>query len=211
MKVRFASLTAVAVVGTMFTAGCSIGSTPQRDAGAVSPPPSAVGKTLPYAGAPKVEHPLPESVLSAHPCDGALTPDQLRRILDQTPKGERDDWDALGAQCHWINSDAGAIVSVLYGTKAPDGLSAVYANTKPKSSVWLPLPPVRSFPAVAHSTYGPEGSKSFCQVSVGVSDQHTVNVSITLGQAKVGKVAPCEVAAQITDMVVANLMRTAGA
>ena len=61
----------------MFAAACLGDSTSSRNAGAMSPSPSAAGKTLPYAGAPKVEHPLPESVLSALPCDGALTPDQL--------------------------------------------------------------------------------------------------------------------------------------
>ncbi|WP_208865411.1 DUF3558 family protein [Amycolatopsis rubida] len=154
MKVRFA---AVAVAGTMFAAGCSGGSAPKRDVGVTSPPPSTAGRRLPYASAPTVEHPLPESVLSAHPCDGALTPDQPRRILAQTPQGEREDLDALGAQCRWTNSDAGAIVSVLYSTKTSDGLSAFYANTKPKSAVWQPLPPMRSLPAVGHSTFSSEG------------------------------------------------------
>lgn len=210
MKVRFASVAAVAAVGATFVTGCSGGSAPTSDTGATSPSPSAAGKTLPYAGAPKVENPLKESVLSGHLCDGALSPAQLRRILNQVPRGERDDMDALGAQCHWTNSDAGAIVSVSYSTKTSDGLSAVYANTKPRSAVWQPLPPIQGLPAVAHSTYSAEGSKSFCPVSAGVSDRNTVDVSITLGQAKVGKAEPCEVTAQITDMVVANLKVAAG-
>ncbi|MER6760561.1 DUF3558 domain-containing protein [Amycolatopsis sp. NPDC000673] len=204
-------MTTIAVVGATFVAGCSGSPTPAPDLGATRPSPPATGKPLPYAGAPKVGHPLPESVLSAHPCDSALTAEQVSGILAQTPQGEHDDIDALGAQCHWTNIDAGAIVTVLYGTKTSDGLSAVYANTKPRSTMWQPLPPVHGLPAVAHSTYSAEGSKSFCQVSVGVTDRRTVDVSITLGQAKVGRTAPCAVDAQITGMVVANLKQKAGA
>lgn len=93
--------------------------------------------------------------------------------------------DAVRGRAEGGDSTAG----VGTGGTTSDGLSAVYENTKPKSAAWQPLPPVRSLPAVAHLTYSPERPKSFCQVSVGVSDNHTVDVSITLGQAKVGKVA----------------------
>lgn len=206
MKVRFATLAAVAVAGTVFAAGCSGGSTPSKGMGAANPSPSVAGKTLPYAGAPKVEHPLPGSVLSAHPCDSALTPDQVGEALTQKLRGEHDDKPELGAQCHWTNSDVGAGVSVIYVTKVSDGLSAVYANTKPKSKVWRPLPPIQEHPAVAHSTYGAEGSKSFCQVSFGISDNYSVGVSVNLSPAKVGaQTDPCDAAARVADMVVTNL------
>ncbi|MFD2473063.1 DUF3558 domain-containing protein [Amycolatopsis silviterrae] len=212
MRARVFPWAAGAGAAIALVSACSGGSVPNPASSSAAAPssPSATGKTLPYAGAPKVESPLPDSVLSSHPCDGGLTPDQVGRILSQKPQGEHGDEAALGAQCHWTNSDAGAIVSVLYSTKTADGLSEVYANTKPKSTVWRPLPPVQGFPAVAHSTYSAGGSKSFCQVSVGVSDQHTVDVSITLGQAKVGKADPCDVTAQVADMVIANLKKKAG-
>ncbi|MGW7534615.1 DUF3558 domain-containing protein [Amycolatopsis sp. NPDC054798] len=212
MKVRFASVAAVAAVGATFVAGCSGGSVPTSDTGAMSPLPSAAGKTLPYAGAPKVEHPLPESVLSTHPCDSALTPDQVGEALSKIPRGEHDDKPELGAQCHWTNSDVGAGVSVIYVTKVSDGLSAVYANTKPQSTVWHPLSSMQGLPAVAHSTYSTEGSKSFCQVSVGISDKYTVGVSVNLSPAKVGsRQDPCSAAVQVAGMVITNLKRKSGA
>ncbi|MFE3173533.1 DUF3558 domain-containing protein [Amycolatopsis sp. NPDC059090] len=213
MRARFFPWVAGAGVATTLVAACAGGSAPSPPSSSAGVPssPSETGKTLPYAGAPKVESPLPDSVLSGHPCDGGLTPEQVGQILNQKPQGEHDDEAALGSQCHWTNSDAGAIVSVLYSTKTSDGLSAVYANTKPKSTVWRSLPAVQGFPAVAHSTYSTEGSKSFCQVSVGVNDRHTVDISITLGKAKVGNTDPCGVTAQVADMVVTNLKQKAGA
>ncbi|MFB9931069.1 DUF3558 domain-containing protein [Amycolatopsis halotolerans] len=214
MKAQFVAVAAGVVAAVACVSGCSGGSGSGGSPASVSAPvsPSGTGKTLPYAGAPKVENPLPDSVLSAHPCDSALTPDQVGAALTQKPRGEHDDKPELGAQCHWINSDVGAGVSVIYVTKVTDGLSAVYANTKPQSTVWRPLSPIQGLPAVAHSTYSTEGSKSFCQVSVGISDKYTVGVSVNLSPAKVGaQHDPCDAATQVAGMVVTNLKQKAGA
>ncbi|WP_406640961.1 DUF3558 domain-containing protein [Amycolatopsis sp. WGS_07] len=212
MKARFVLLAAVAAA--VVVSGCSGGSASGGSPGSASAPASSssAGKALPYAGAPKVENPLPDSVLSVHPCDSALTPEQVGKALTQRPLGEHDDKPELGAQCHWTNSEVGAGVSVIYVTKVLDGLSAVYANTKPQSTVWRPLPSVQGLPAVAHSTYSSEGSKSFCQVSVGISDKYTVGVSVNLSPAKVGEQKdPCKAAETVADMVVTNLKQKAGA
>ncbi|MGV9295919.1 DUF3558 domain-containing protein [Amycolatopsis sp. NPDC003676] len=212
MKVRFASLTAAAVAGVAFVAGCSGGSRSNPDLGATSPPSSAVEKTLPYAGAPKVEHPLPESVLSAHPCESALTPDQVGSLLGQKQQGAHKDDPSLGSECQWPNDETGALATVLYATNLSDGLSAVYANSKPQATVWRQLPLVQGFPSVAHSTFKQEAVlKSFCQVSVGISDQKTIDASVSLGDSRVGKKDPCDVAAIVADMVVTNLKQKAGA
>ncbi|WP_409466737.1 DUF3558 domain-containing protein [Amycolatopsis sp. GA6-003] len=197
---------AAAAAAAVFVAGCSSSSPSGLPAGQTS----AAGKALPYAGAPKVENPLPASVLSSHPCDSAFTPEQVGRILGKEEQGKHADNPALGAQCHWANSESGSALSVLYVTEVSDGLSAVYASSKPQSTVWRPLPNVRGLPAVAHSAYGPQGDKSFCQVSVGISDNHDVDVSVTLSPAKIGVVSPCDVTAQVSAMVVANLMQKAG-
>ncbi|GAA3561793.1 DUF3558 domain-containing protein [Amycolatopsis ultiminotia] len=210
MRTRFLSTFASTVTAVALVGGCSGGSTP--NATTPSAAPSQTGKALPYAGAPKVENPLPESVLSGHPCDGALTPDQLSQILTIQPQGEHADNPALGTECQWRNSEAGALATVLYATKVPDGLSALYAKTKPQSTVWRTLSPIQGFPAVAHSTYSNETSKAFCQVSVGISDQREIDVSLSLGEAKVNEGAdPCELTGRVADMVVTNLRQKAGA
>lgn len=213
MKVKSASFSAGIATAVVLVAGCSGGSTPSPPSVPSGTPASssAAGKTLPYAGAPKVQNPLPDSVLSAHPCDTAFTSGQVGEILGKEIQGKHADNAALGAQCNWVNSDSGSALTVLYVTKVSDGLSAVYANSKPQSTVWRPISSVQSFPAVAHSAYGPQGDKSFCQVSVGVSDQHDVDVSVTLSPSKVGTTNPCDVTTQISGMVVTNLKKKAGA
>lgn len=149
-------------------------------------------------------------MLAGDPCDGALTPAQLTEILNQQPPGKHNDDPSLGPACQWPNSETGALVTVAYTTKVTDGLSTLYANTKPKATVWRPLPLIQGFPAVAHSTFSQQGSKSFCQVSVGISDQTTVDVSVGLGETAVGKKDPCDVTTTVAGMVVTNLRQKAG-
>lgn len=212
MKLRFYSLAVGAMAAAVLVAGCSGGSTPSppSDSPGSSASPSATGKTLPYAGAPKVEKPLPGSVLSGHPCDGALTAAQINEIFRMQPPGVHTDIPALGPECKWLNEDTGALVQVLYTVKA-DGLSAVYANTKGLAKVWRPIPSVQGFPAVAHSTSSDQGKEDNCQVSVGITDEYTVDASVGLGQSRVGKQDPCDAATQVAGMVVTNLKQKAGA
>lgn len=146
MKLRNYSLAVGAMAAAVLVVGCSGGSTPNPpvDSSGPAASSSAAGKTLPYAGAPKVEKPLPESVLSGHPCDGALTAAQINEIFKTQPQGVHADIPALGSECKWLNEDTGAVVLVLYTTKA-DGLSAVYANTKGLAKVWRQLPLFKVF------------------------------------------------------------------
>ncbi|MGW7534617.1 DUF3558 domain-containing protein [Amycolatopsis sp. NPDC054798] len=207
------SVSVVSVATAVLLAGCSGGSTSSPTPGVTSAPASssATGKTLPYAGAPKVEHPMPDSVLSVHPCDGALTLEQVKTLLGKPVQGEHADNPAIGAECHWPNNDSGSLVTVIYSTEVADGLSASYANTRPQAPVWRPLSPIQGLPAVAASVYKLQATtKAFCQVIVGISDQKTVDVSVTLGDSKVGKKDPCDVAAIVADMVVTNLRQKAG-
>lgn len=97
-----------------------------------------------------------------------------------------------------------------YSTKQNDGLSAVYAGTKPQAKVWKVLPPIQGFPAVAHSTYSSDTPNDFCQVSVGISDELEFDASLVLSQSKVGQADPCELTARVADMVVTNLRQKAG-
>ncbi|GAA3554179.1 DUF3558 domain-containing protein [Amycolatopsis ultiminotia] len=189
-------------------AGCSGGST----AAPASTPqaPSSTAAALPHSGAPKVEHPLPSSVLSGQPCQEALTSGQLTEILGMVPQGKPDTLPGIGSKCDWSNLDSGAGVTIYYGTLTHQGLSAVYQNTKPQAKVWKELPPIQGFPAVAHSTFSSGTDTGFCAVTVGVSDELTVDASLTLSDAKQGKADPCELTARVADMVVTNLRQKAG-
>ena len=165
---------------------------------------------LPHSGAPKVEHPLPASVLSGAPCATALTSQQLTTILGIAPTGKPGS-DAVGTTCNWDNSDKNSHVTVSYDTLDHAGLSSVYENTKPQAIVWKPLPAIQGFPAVAHVTTSGGDPSYFCQVTIGIADDLAVDVSIGLGPAKKGKVDPCQVTAVAADMVVTNLRQKAGA
>ncbi|MEV0065816.1 DUF3558 domain-containing protein [Amycolatopsis sp. NPDC050768] len=185
-------------------AGCSSGN---AAAPTSIPAPSPSAASLPHDGAPKVEHPLPASVLSGDPCQDALTSDQLKQILGSAPQGKRDDNAALGRACNW---DADAGVGVGYDTQTHEGLSGVYANTKPQASVWHELKPIQGFPAAAHSSEKQGAAQEFCQVSVGIRDDLSFDASLYLSQANIGVADPCELAARVADMVVTNLRQKAG-
>ncbi|WP_329065594.1 DUF3558 domain-containing protein [Amycolatopsis sp. NBC_01480] len=196
----------VAVVAGV-AAGCSGG---PAAAPASTSPSSPTVAALPHSGAPKVEHPLPASVLSGDPCAEALTSTQLKDIIGIAPQGEHKDTAGLGPSCDWHNSDAGSLVTVSYSTEVQEGLSLVYQNTKPKSQVWRVLPPIQGFPAVAHLAIGADLQNQFCQVSVGITDELTFEATLILGNANRGKQDPCDLAPRVADMVVTNLRQKAG-
>jgi hypothetical protein len=202
-----------AITMSALVAGCSHsgGSTSPSSAPATVTSGTSISAALPHSGAPKVEQPLPASVLSGDPCAEALTSQQLTAILGVASPGKATS-DSVGTACDWSNSDKGSSVTVAYDTKDHTGLSGFYENTKPKATLWKPLPDIQGFPAVAHVTSSAGNSLSyFCQVSVGIADNLSIDVSIILGDAKKGTVDPCQVTAQSADMVVTNLRQKAGA
>ncbi|MGW7538867.1 DUF3558 domain-containing protein [Amycolatopsis sp. NPDC054798] len=197
----------VAVGAVVTAAGCSGGDVPAPPA---SSTPSAAAASLPYAGAPKVDRPLPSSVLSGDPCQNALTAGQLKEILGATDPPKSENLPATGPACRWDHPDSGAGLNVFYDIRTHQGLSSVYQNTKPKTTTWRPLPPIQGFPAVAYSIYPGGGVDDSCDVSVGIADDYTVDAALTLGQSKAGKADPCELTAKVAEMVVANLRQRAG-
>ncbi|WP_406640819.1 DUF3558 domain-containing protein [Amycolatopsis sp. WGS_07] len=193
----------LAAIGTA-AASCSGGNA--TPASSVPSPPAA----LPYAGAPKVEHPLPSSVLSGDPCRDPLTAGQLKEILGTTTPPKSEDIPATGPTCHWGNLDSGAGLDIFYDIRTRQGLSSVYQNTKPKTTTWRPLPLIQGFPAVAFSINTGSRVDDSCDVSVGIADDYTVDAALNLGRGKAGKADPCELTAKVADMVVTNLRQRAG-
>lgn len=168
-----------AAVVASVAAGCSGGpaAAPASTRPASS---SAAAAALPHSGAPKVEHPLPESVLSGQPCEGALTSNQLTQIFGMVPQGKPDTLPGLGPDCKWDNTDSGAGAAVSYTTLTHQGLSAVYQNTKPQAKVWRELPPIQGFPAVASSALESGTQTGLCQVSVGIADDLSFDAVLIL-------------------------------
>ncbi|PFG47412.1 uncharacterized protein DUF3558 [Amycolatopsis sulphurea] len=177
-----------------------------------APVPASSAAALPHSGAPKVERPLPASVLSGPPCQEALTSDQLKQIFGMVPQGKPDTLPGIGPECDWSNIDAGAGLGIYYATQPRQGLSGLYQNTKPRSKLWRELSPIQGFPAVASSSVSAGDKNGFCQVSVGITDESSVDVSLTPSDAKLAAgVDPCVLSERVAGMVVTNLKRKAGA
>jgi hypothetical protein len=211
MTRRIIAVIVAVVASAVVVVGCSGKADPPTS---ISTQPSssvsASQQALPYAGAPKVSNPLPDSVLSGDPC-GALTAQQVRDALGIDIQGRRDSLPGIGPECIWSNVDSSAKVTVFFVTEPGKGLSDLYENSKPQSVVWRELPPVQGFPAVAYVTSFGGDPKTFCAVSVGLTDKLSIDVSLYLGDAKVGKVDPCTVAPRAADAVVTTLKQKAGA
>jgi hypothetical protein len=204
-RIWLLALTAVTLAGCSSDPGT--GGSPSSTQ-AVSSTSASAGSGLPYAGAPKITNPLPVSVLSSDPCASALTADQTKMIFGQVETGARSDSGTLGPACSWTNPETGALVLVTY-ILAHDGLSAVYQNTKPHAIVWRETI-VQGFPAVAHLTKGSGPKEQFCTISVGIADNASADIGLTLSPAKIGTADPCSVDLQIAGMVAGNLKQKAG-
>jgi hypothetical protein len=143
-------------------------------------------------------------VLNGDPCE-ALTPEQISQALGQPEQGKPDS-DATGPVCSWANVNSSAQISVTYVTKTHAGLSAVYANVKPKTAAWKELSPIDEFPAVAHNFTNLD-----CTISVGIADDLSVDVGAFISSAKKeAKADPCESTAKAARVVIENLKKKAG-
>ncbi|MFD9889736.1 DUF3558 domain-containing protein [Amycolatopsis sp. NPDC059027] len=199
---------------TMVLTGCS-GTKPDPPGQTSSKPPdgaansSSTPQALPYAGAPKVATPLPNSVLTGGPC-AALTAQQVKDGIGVNDPGKPDTVPGIGARCVWSNVETSGQVLVYYVTETGKGLSGLYENTKPQSVVWKPLPAIQGFPAVAYVSSSGGDPKDFCAVSVGIADNLTVEAAMFLGRSKRGKVDPCTIAPLEANDVVTTLRGKVG-
>nr|WP_091304909.1 DUF3558 domain-containing protein [Amycolatopsis tolypomycina] len=196
----------------MALAGCSGKPTSTGTPSPVTTPSgSSASHTLPYAGAPDVSNPLPASVVAGDPCTDALTPAQVKEALGVEVTGQPGTAPGLGRKCDWANPDTTAVVTVFFITETHQGLSDLYANTKPQAKVWNVLPDIQGYPAVAYLSADGGDPKRTCGVSVGLANDVAIDVELALSRAKIGTVDPCSVAPKAADAVVTTLRQKAGA
>ncbi|MCG3756678.1 DUF3558 domain-containing protein [Amycolatopsis sp. Poz14] len=193
---------------TAAAAGLLLAACSTPTGGVPSPATSAPGSTsagsLPYAGAPKVEHPLPDSIISGSPCD-ALTPEQVKADVGHAADGEPETLP-IGSSCTWSNT-AGASLGVFFTNKRHEGLSPYYAQTRKQMKRFDVLPPVQGYPAVAYSDK-PGSVSPFCQVAVGIADTADFVVSVSVGNGSTADA--CPISTQIAGQVLTNLKQKAG-
>ncbi|CAM2823249.1 DUF3558 domain-containing protein [Saccharomonospora xinjiangensis] len=206
---------AIAVVGTcavLTVVGCSA----KPSSEAVPTPLSSVSSSagsggsprLPHSGAPAVADPLPESVLSDHPCE-VLTPEQVRQALGPgASEGERRDLEQVGPGCGWGNPENAAAFQIGFSVVSREGLSAQYANTKPQKAVFRELASVAGFPAVAFKR---SEDDNFCTVAVGIADEYSITAGVSQSLEKESDgTDSCVPAEKVAEVVVGNLKAKAG-
>ncbi|MFB9929254.1 DUF3558 domain-containing protein [Amycolatopsis halotolerans] len=161
----------------------------------------------PYGGAPKVENPLPDSVLSGSACD-ALNSQQIHVNFGADLVGKPED-GPLGPKCTWSDHQGGSMLTIFYTTKQREGLSIIYKQVKPQMKRFDVLPPIQGFPAVAYDPK-PGPRTDGCQIAVGLSDTLEFEVGLDLGLSNSGKADACGLAADVTGDVVTTLKKKAG-
>lgn len=210
----------LAGASVLLVAGCASGATSGTPiaistvvSGSLSSAPavatSSDGQGLPYAGAPKVTTPFPESLFSGDPCADSLTAQQINTAVGAPVETKRADESRIGPGCDWANTVTGGHVIMRYATKLPGGLSAIYKNVQPTALKWKPFA-LQGFPAVAY--VGPSGGTPdrFCQLSIGATDSTTIEISIFLSDASRGQKDPCEAANTVVELIMTSLRGSAG-
>lgn len=145
---------------------------------------------LPSDGAPKVENPLDASHFEENPCD-ALTPDQANE-LNVSTTGTRAD-TSFGKGCLWRNEETGGATAIGFLSTVKRGLSETYRSySKGEFEYFEPIEDLEGFPAVAWDTKS-ENPTNQCSVTVGVTDQLTLQTLTELSRENVGEKNPCEV------------------
>ena len=140
-----------------------------------------------------------------HPCDSALTNEQLTTLLGMVPPARHTD-NAAGPGCGWTKESTAAIIDVGWMTGVGGGLSQVYqAQTTAKFQ--QPMD-VNGYPALAYDPI--EQPTERCDLAVGVADNLVFDAGFHVGDDRRGKVDPCDAAKQIAQDVLANLRAAAG-
>lgn len=190
---------AVLFAAGLLAVGCS--SSPSTQPPGAVRTPSASSAFPGASSAPKVADPLPASVFDKHPCDIALTPDQLKQLISEAPPSHRTD-NAAGPGCGWTRQSTGTIIEVAWLTGA-GSLSEVIASQE--HSVFHQQTEVDGYPALY---YNPEEQPTeICHVAVGIADNLVFEAAIN---ALAGKVNRCDAANQIAEKVLTNLKAAAG-
>jgi Protein of unknown function (DUF3558) len=149
-----------------------------------------------------VSHPLDTTAFQKTPCS-VLTAAQLTQFNIGT-QGQQDSSAPLGPACNW-NDDTGPsnmTLGVIIVTQG-QGLAGIYSQ-KSTYPVFQPLANVGGYPAVIALTADGR-SQGLCQVSVGVTNNVLVEVSVALRAGAPDVSNPCPRNQNIATAVVQTL------
>ncbi|MEV8613139.1 DUF3558 domain-containing protein [Amycolatopsis sp. NPDC051373] len=180
---------------TCVVAACS-GST----GGTPEPSPSSPSSAGPAT--PKIESPLPASLIQGDPC-AALTPAQVDSLFTNPPTRDQAAKDTgVAKSCGWHDIDRGSLVGIQFVYAWKHGLSDVYATQG--RGFFKVLAPVQGYPVAA---YGPSDlrSKGMCNVAVGIADNAAFEADVQFANSAVGKGDPCDDARKVADLAITTL------
>lgn len=150
---------------------------------------------LPSDGAPKVENPIDVRHFEQNPCD-ALTPQQANK-LNVEATGTRAD-TSFGNGCMWRNTETGGSAIISFLSKAKRGLSDTYrSHENGEFEYFEPIDDLEGFPAAAWDTDSATPVNQ-CSVTVGITDQLSMQTLTELSRDNVGQKDPCEVGVTVT-------------
>lgn len=210
MKNRLTHLTVI-IATLMALTACTTAAagnpTPDQTTSTQTGNPSSPDETqptddLPSDGAPKVENPIDAGRFEQSPCDvlTAAQADELRI----GPEGTRADTD-IGNGCTWHNSKTGGDLAIGFLTNYDQGLSSLYrAHNLGDFEYFEPIANLEGFPAVAWDS-DDKKPVSDCTISVGLTDNLSMQSTTGLSRDNVGEVDPCEVAAMATGKMLVTM------
>jgi hypothetical protein len=202
----------VGVLAVVVVAGCTTasegepvpGDTIQTSSGSAPSSTNSSDQELPFAGAPKVDHPLDTTPFQQDPCQ-ALTAEQTQS-LTLPSSGERRD-APFGKACTWENPDTRGLVEIHFLDRDPHGLSTEYqAHEDGKTALFEVLPPIEKFPAVVSDVFD-DRKTGKCTVVVGTSDEIRFEVSIRLSPENLGHKEPCDVGTRVAGLALQTMKK----
>ncbi|HWD00860.1 MAG TPA: DUF3558 domain-containing protein, partial [Amycolatopsis sp.] len=171
-----------------------------------SPEPSLSSASGSAPAAPKIESPLPASLIQGDPC-AALTPAQVDSLFTNKPTRDDAAKDTGAAKsCGWHDIDRGSLIGIQFVYAWKHGLTDVYATQG--RGFFKVLAPVQGYPVVA---YGPSDlrSKGMCNVAVGIADNAAFEADVQFADSAVGTGDPCDDARKVADLAVTTLKASA--
>ncbi|MGQ0838637.1 DUF3558 domain-containing protein [Actinokineospora sp.] len=163
---------------------------------------ASAGDRLP-GGAPRVRKPLDSAPFQAEPCS-VLTPAQLASMSVGGP-GKARSRGPSGPVCDWDDNTTHIGVGGAFVIKNPQGLDTLYAQEgKGFLQLFEPLPEIEGHPAVVYGLRDGRGGGT-CSVAVGLTDELTYSVAVTLGFQHPTRSDPCPVARRAAELAMATM------
>lgn len=212
MRPRRAGAVVLAVVAGLVLSAC--GDTDGEATGGVDPPtpgtsgpgPSADAAASSSAGnqgrqAPRVSDPVDVAALEQDPC-AALSSSQTReRNLEQ---GESEPMSDGSPTCIYrYSDDSGSRVRFVQVQDFANGLDDVYARAD-SLSVFEPTE-VEGHPAVITQTHQDDRDDGFCDLQVGLTDEHVVSLMAQITESSDDYPQGCEVDKALAGDMINNL------